>query len=73
MFVDCVLASSRISQVDPGDEPLPEVVLSQYHRALTEEKQFQNKNFQAQDSTSCFHGKLYKATCPNCIKHSQAR
>jgi hypothetical protein len=28
MFVDCVLASSRISQVDPGDEPLFEVVLS---------------------------------------------
>jgi hypothetical protein len=29
MCVDCVLASSRIAQVDPGDEPLPEVVLSQ--------------------------------------------
>jgi hypothetical protein len=29
MCVDCVLASSRITQVDPGDEPLPEVVLSQ--------------------------------------------
>jgi hypothetical protein len=28
MCVDCVLASSRIGQVDPGDEPLPEVVLS---------------------------------------------
>jgi hypothetical protein len=26
--VDCVLASPRIAQVDPGDEPLPEVVLS---------------------------------------------
>jgi hypothetical protein len=30
MCVDCVLASSRIAQVDPGDEPLPEVVLSQF-------------------------------------------
>jgi hypothetical protein len=29
MCVDCVLASPRIAQVDPRDEPLPEVVLSQ--------------------------------------------
>jgi hypothetical protein len=29
MCVDCVLASLRIAQVDPGDGPLPEVVLSQ--------------------------------------------
>jgi hypothetical protein len=29
MCVDCVLALSRIAQVDPSDEPLPEVVLSQ--------------------------------------------
>jgi hypothetical protein len=29
MCVDCVLASPRITQVDPGNEPLPEVVLSQ--------------------------------------------
>jgi hypothetical protein len=29
MCDDCVRASSRIAQVDPGDEPLPEVVLSQ--------------------------------------------
>jgi hypothetical protein len=28
MCVDCVLASSRIAQVDPGDEPLHEMVLS---------------------------------------------
>jgi hypothetical protein len=28
MCVDCVLASPRITQVDPGNEPLPEVVLS---------------------------------------------
>jgi hypothetical protein len=28
MCVDCVLASPRIAQVDPGNEPLPEVVLS---------------------------------------------
>jgi hypothetical protein len=28
MCVDCVLASLRIAQVDPGNEPLPEVVLS---------------------------------------------
>jgi hypothetical protein len=28
MCVDCVLASPRIAQVDPGDEPLLEVVLS---------------------------------------------
>jgi hypothetical protein len=30
MCVDCVLTSPRIAQVDPGDEPLPEVVLSQF-------------------------------------------
>jgi hypothetical protein len=29
MCVDCVLGSLRIAQVDPGDEHLPEVVLSQ--------------------------------------------
>jgi hypothetical protein len=29
MCVDCVLASSRIAQVDPDDEPLSEVVQSQ--------------------------------------------
>jgi hypothetical protein len=29
MCVDCVLATPRIAQVDPGDEPLSEVVLSQ--------------------------------------------
>jgi hypothetical protein len=29
MCVDCVLASLRIAQVDPGNEPLLEVVLSQ--------------------------------------------
>jgi hypothetical protein len=28
MCVDYVPASPRITQVDPGDEPLPEVVLS---------------------------------------------
>jgi hypothetical protein len=28
MCVDCVLTSPRIAQVDPGDRPLPEVVLS---------------------------------------------
>jgi hypothetical protein len=28
MCVDCVLASPTSAQVDPGDEPLPEVVLS---------------------------------------------
>jgi hypothetical protein len=28
MCIDCVLTSPRITQVDPGDEPLPEVVLS---------------------------------------------
>jgi hypothetical protein len=28
MCVDCVLASPRIAQVDPDDEPLSEVVLS---------------------------------------------
>jgi hypothetical protein len=27
MCVDCVLASQRITQVDPDDKPLPEVVL----------------------------------------------
>jgi hypothetical protein len=30
MCVDCVLTSPRIAQVDPGDEPLPEVVLSHH-------------------------------------------
>jgi hypothetical protein len=30
MCVDCVLASPIIAQVDPGDEPLLEVVLSHY-------------------------------------------
>jgi hypothetical protein len=29
MCVDCILALSRIAQVDPDDEPLPEVILSQ--------------------------------------------
>jgi hypothetical protein len=29
MRVDCVLASPRIAEVDPRDEPLFEVVLSQ--------------------------------------------
>jgi hypothetical protein len=29
MCVDCVLTSLRIAQVDPGDEPLIKVVLSQ--------------------------------------------
>jgi hypothetical protein len=29
MCVDCVLTSLRIAQIDPGDGPLPEVVLSQ--------------------------------------------
>jgi hypothetical protein len=29
MCVDCVLALLRIAQIDPGNEPLPEVVLSQ--------------------------------------------
>jgi hypothetical protein len=28
MYVDCILASPRIAQVNPGNEPLPEVVLS---------------------------------------------
>jgi hypothetical protein len=39
---------------------------------LTEEKKFHKKNFQAQDSTSCFHKKLCKTTCLGCTKHSQA-
>jgi hypothetical protein len=30
MYVDCVLASPRIAQVDLGDKPLSEVVLLQY-------------------------------------------
>jgi hypothetical protein len=33
MCVDCVLASPRIIQVDPSDEPLPEVVLSHLTKA----------------------------------------
>jgi hypothetical protein len=34
MYVDCVLASLRIAQVDPGDEPLSGVVLSHTVRAI---------------------------------------
>jgi hypothetical protein len=34
MCVDCVLASLRITQVDPGDEPLSDVVLSQWRPSL---------------------------------------
>jgi hypothetical protein len=34
MCVDCVLASPRIAQVDPGNEPLSEVVLSQAQDTL---------------------------------------
>jgi hypothetical protein len=28
MCVECILASPRIAQVDPANEPLPEMVLS---------------------------------------------
>jgi hypothetical protein len=28
---------------------------------VTKEKQFQNKNFQAEDSTSCFHKKTLQS------------
>jgi hypothetical protein len=35
MCVDCVLTSPRITQVDTGNEPLPEVVLSQLVAAQT--------------------------------------
>jgi hypothetical protein len=34
MCVDCVLASLRITQIDPDDGPLPDVVLSQPHPAV---------------------------------------
>jgi hypothetical protein len=34
MCVDCVLASPRIAQVDPGNEPLPKVVLSHLYTNL---------------------------------------
>jgi hypothetical protein len=34
MCVDCVLTSSIITQVDPGDGPPPEVVLSQLYNTL---------------------------------------
>jgi hypothetical protein len=41
MCADCVLASLRITQVDPGDEPLSEVVLSHIGaRKLTPIMQF---------------------------------
>jgi hypothetical protein len=33
MCVDCVLTSSRIAQVDPGDGPPSEVVLSHSYRS----------------------------------------
>jgi hypothetical protein len=42
-----------------------------YHHALNKEKQFQNKNIQAQDSTSYFNDKPCEATYPDCIKNSQ--
>jgi hypothetical protein len=35
MCVDCVLATPRIVEVDPGDGSLPEVVLSQKDGAKT--------------------------------------
>jgi hypothetical protein len=35
MCVDCVLASPRITQVDPSDRALPEAVLSQEQSAMT--------------------------------------
>jgi hypothetical protein len=35
MCVGCVLASPRIAQVDPSDEPLPVVVLSHSTTAST--------------------------------------
>jgi hypothetical protein len=38
MCVDFVLALLRIAQVDPGDEPLPEVVLSQGGASQTSNK-----------------------------------
>jgi hypothetical protein len=37
MCVDCVLASLRIAQVDLGDGPPPEVVLSQQRRDMRRE------------------------------------
>jgi hypothetical protein len=36
MCVDCVLASPRVTKVDPGGEPLSEVVLSQLHHRRKE-------------------------------------
>jgi hypothetical protein len=49
------------------------MVWHSYHRAWIEEKQFQKKHFQAQDSTSCFDEKPCKAICLGCKGHSQAR
>ncbi len=34
MCVDCVLASPRIAQVDPGDGPLLEVVVSHFSKFI---------------------------------------
>jgi hypothetical protein len=45
MCVDCVLASPRIAQVDLGDEPLPEVVLSQYHIGANRNRRFDTETF----------------------------
>jgi hypothetical protein len=39
LCVDCVMASLRIAQVDPGDEPLPEVVLSHLARPPRDAKE----------------------------------
>jgi hypothetical protein len=44
MCVDCVLASPRIAQVDPVDEPLPDVVLSQSKSLLLGFHFFGSKN-----------------------------
>jgi hypothetical protein len=38
MCVDCVLASPRIAQVDPGDGPPSEVVLSHLHKRDIQEE-----------------------------------
>jgi hypothetical protein len=53
MCVDCVLASSRIAQVDPEDEPLPEVVLSHWLpiRAHTSWPHQEGLSLQAQSRT----------------------
>jgi hypothetical protein len=60
MCVDCVLASPRITQVDPDNEPLFEVVLSQAQDTLNIIKM---KDLY--DTQDCRAKQYYPDTIPN--------